>query len=70
MLRRVPVNLTIPGTAASGNGSSRNSLATPAYVSRPELVAIQGPCMRNPNEQTLTMTSDGFYGISLGRTSC
>ncbi|HHB9141584.1 TPA: reverse transcriptase domain-containing protein [Klebsiella pneumoniae] len=63
---RVPVNLTIPGTAATGPNTDRNSLAAPAGVVRADY-AGNGSCMRDPMDQVLTYkTSDGFYGIPLG----
>ena len=63
---RVPVNITIPGTTATGSNSARNSLAAPAHVARTDTAPYRSVCMRDPNDQPMTKTSDGFYGIPLG----
>ncbi|MCJ3068692.1 RNA-directed DNA polymerase [Klebsiella pneumoniae] len=63
---RVPVNITIPGTTATGSNSARNSLAAPAHVARTDTAPYRSVCMRDPNDQPMTKTSDGFYGIALG----
>ncbi|MBX4519618.1 RNA-directed DNA polymerase [Klebsiella pneumoniae] len=63
---RVPVNLTIPGTTASGSNLDTNNLGAPASVVRADVMPPDGSCMRVPFHQAMTTTSDGFYGIPLG----
>ena len=63
---RVPVNLTIPGTTASGSNLDTNNLGAPASVVRADVMSPDGSCMRVPFHQAMTTTSDGFYGIPLG----